>query len=78
MKGAVKILSSDEGILPFSTETLSKLKEQHPQRYPDSVLPDPPIDGHGSISCKTNSVNVSKAIFSFKEGSSAGLDGLMV
>ena len=39
IQGAVRIISSKETILPQSAETVEKLKEKHPQAYPDSSKP---------------------------------------
>ena len=75
IQGAVRIISSKETILPQSAETVEKLKEKHPQAYPDSSKPSDCIEEDKCF--KTNKENLLKAIRSFRRGATGGPDGLL-
>jgi hypothetical protein len=73
-KGAVRLAcSSSESIAPDDDNLLQLLKDKHPPPHPESVIPpfESP-DGHLEV---TSSV-VTRAIYSFPDGSAGGSDGL--
>ena len=73
--GALRILTSEETILPESADTLNRLKEKHPPLHNDAI--DPPIPDDSDNSFKTNKDSVLKAIHSFKKGAAGGPDGFL-
>jgi hypothetical protein len=73
IKGAVRLLSSDDQILPFDDDTLTKLRSKHPDPHPDSCSPDPP-DMSGDAALQLTESQVLKAIQSFPGGSAGGCD----
>ena len=73
-KGAIRILSSEDSILPFDHETLSRLKLKHPSMHPEAVLPSPPDAEETSTALQLTEPQVLKAIQSFPGGSAAGSD----
>ena len=76
IKGAVRILSSSDKVIPFSKTTLSELQTKHPAPNPNSSLPNPPDNSEISDYLHITAQEVKKAIKSFKLGSSGGPDGL--
>ena len=74
IKGAIRVISSDDKILPVTKENRDKLEKKHPKPHKDTVMPEGPGDMQGSI-CDKN--DVIQAIKSFKNGSAAGPDGFM-
>ena len=42
VKGAIRVLSSNDSLLPSDPSTLSTLESKHPPRHPDSEIPNPP------------------------------------
>jgi hypothetical protein len=74
IKGAVKLLSSDDSLASFNEDVAEELKNKHssPSRqlfFPDAFKP-------GDFSLIVNEQNVREAINSFPVGSSPGLDGM--
>lgn len=73
IKGASRLLFSEDSMAPNSPDTLSALHTKHPPPAADSTLPEPPSD--------VNALNVTApevlgAVGSFRSGTAAGLDGL--
>ena len=65
IKGAVRILSSNDLVLPYDTDTLSQLRSKHPAPHPESCFPNPP-DSEGLASAlQLTESQVLKAIQSF-------------
>ncbi|KAL1448357.1 hypothetical protein WDU94_014016 [Cyamophila willieti] len=75
IKGAIKVLSSDDTLAPFDQETLEALKTKHPTPSRELDFPCPPDDQLFSSILVTEPI-VLKAINGFPAGSSPGLDGL--
>ena len=76
IKGAVRILSSDDKILPFNDDTLTKLRSKHPCPHPDACLPHP-TDRNIETALQLSESQVLKAIQSFPGGSAGGCDLLL-
>ena len=74
IKGAIRVISSDDKILPVTEENRDKLKKKHPEPHKDTKMPEGPGDMQGTI-CDKN--DVVQAIKSFKNGSAGGPDGFM-
>ena len=74
IKGAIRVISSDDKILPVTKENRDKLEKKHPKPHKDTVMPAGPGDMQGTICDKKDVV---QAIKSFKNGSAAGPDGFM-
>ena len=74
LKGAIRELSSDDGLAPDNNDTLQKLEERHPTAPTGISLPPAPEDGVAHIQVSTDSVK--NAILSFPAGSAGGPDGL--
>ena len=74
--GAVRILSSDSKVLECSDNVISQLNAKHPDPRINAVLPHAPDESTRSNSILVSSENIRKGIRSFKNGSSAGPDGL--
>ena len=71
VKAGIRIALGDDKIGDFTVDNLAALKLKHPQRKTCSV-PDPTdIDGFSTSDCF-----VHKALMSFHNGSSAGLDSI--
>ena len=68
IKGAVRILSSDDRILPFDETTLSQLESKHPAPHRDSDFPNPPSREEGEVALQLTEQQVQKAIHSFPGG----------
>jgi len=77
IKGAIRILSSEDSILPFDNETLTRLKSKHPPPHPDSDLPRPPEADEILGALQLTESQVLKAIQSFPGGSAGGSDLLL-
>ena len=77
IKGAVRILSSDDRILPFDESTLSQLQTKHPAPHPDSDFPNPPSREEGEVALQLSEQQVQNAIQSFPGGSAGGCDLLL-
>lgn len=74
IKGAARILFSDDAVAPNSPDTLSALQEKHPPSAADLALPDPPEDTDEALQATPEQVY--RAVMSFRSGSAGGLDGL--
>ena len=77
IQGAVRILTSNDSILPPTQDTINLLKEKHPQKHTDSS--DPPIpndDCNTNSHFQTNREKLLKAIHSFPMRVAGGPDGL--
>lgn len=74
IRGAVKILSSNDVFAPQSQETLDQLRLKHPSPLQQINLPASPLDSDARY--VTNETDVHKAIFNFPNGSASGIDGL--
>lgn len=74
IKGAARILFSDDALAPNTPDTLSALHEKHPPSAADLTLPDPPNDL--DMTLQATPEQVYEAVMSFRSGSAGGLDGL--
>jgi hypothetical protein len=74
IRGAVKLLSSDDSLASFNEDVAEELKKKHPAPSRELFFPDP--SKPGNISLIVNEQNVREAINSFPAGSSPGLDGM--
>ena len=77
IKGAIRILSSEDSNLPFDLDTLSSLKLKHPPPHSDSEMPGPPDPSEISTVLQLSESQVLKAIQSFPGGSAGGSDLLL-
>lgn len=73
IKGAIRIISSNDTFAPFDINTLNILKSKHPS--PPQNLVYPSVNIKDSPSLSVTEIDVSKAINSFPCGSAAGIDG---
>jgi hypothetical protein len=74
IRGAVKLLSSDDSLASFNEDVAEELKKKHPSPSRELFFPDP--FKPGDISLIVNEQNVREAINSFPAGSSPGLDDM--
>jgi hypothetical protein len=74
IRGAVKLMSSDDSLASFNEDVAEELKKKHPSPSRELFFPDP--FKPGDISLIVNEQNVREAINSFPAGSSPGLDGM--
>ena len=77
VKGAVRILSSDATVLDRTPEIVEKLKSKHPDLHKDSNFPAAPTESESLKSLTVSVEDAKRCISSFKNGSSAGPDGLV-
>lgn len=77
IKGAIRVLSSNDSILPFDESTLSILKTKHPSRHPDCNMPDCPSDENVANALQLSEEQVRRAVLSFPGGSAGGSDLLL-
>ena len=63
IKGAVRVLASNDSFLPFDSETYALLEKKHPPRHPNTVFPDR-LDADAE-SLQLFEEQVRKAILSF-------------
>ena len=75
VKGALRLLTSDDTIAPPSDENIARLKLKHPDAPADLDLPPGP-DQEVELPAQASEADITAAIGSFNAGSSAGLDGL--
>ena len=73
ISGAVKLLASNDTVLQPSEDVVNKLKDKHPDRHRDSVIPD----RSDTESILVGREDVKRSIESFPPGSSGGPDGLL-
>ena len=74
IKGAIRIMSSSDSVLPPTPDVVQKLTEKHPERVDTSEIPSPDPNVENSA-CSKNEVK--KAIQSFDSGLAGGPDGLL-
>jgi hypothetical protein len=74
IRGAIKLLSSDDSLASFNEYVAEELKKKHPSPSRELFFPDP--FKPGDISLIVNEQNVREAINSFPAGSAPGLDGM--
>lgn len=74
VKGAVRIISSDEQLSHYSDETLQKLKKKHPLTNPNREYLANPSDGSFQEAIQCDEKQVREAIYSFAPGSASGPD----
>ena len=75
IRGAVRTISSMDGVAPHNSNTLEKLRAKHPNAPDDIKLPESPDDNLVGPMIATPE-QIKKAIISFRPGSAAGPDGL--
>ena len=73
---AVRIISSNDNLLENTPEILKKLELKHPKINKNSNLPPPPSEEQ--IAKSLQAEDVKRGIKGFKNGSSGGLDGLLL
>ena len=73
VRGAVRLLSSDDKLLSSTPDTLSKLQEKHPGPHRNTSWPLPPENPDPMICTRDD---IKNAIKSFRNGAGAGPDGL--
>ena len=76
IRGAVRILSSEDKVLKGDRATLLKLQEKHPESHPDTQLPPPPDQSNNAHFIATRE-DIKSAIKSFRNGSGGGPDRLL-
>ncbi|KAG5878128.1 hypothetical protein JTB14_017217 [Gonioctena quinquepunctata] len=77
VRGAIRILTSEEGLAPFDQNSLISLREKHPPMRTDPNFPSFESKEETLELDQPTTVNqVEKAIKSFSCGSSGGLDGI--
>ena len=79
IRGAVRAVSCDTGLAPFSAETFTLLKEKHPRQLEDhnsieELLGEERMSESNFLTTSEDAVK--KAVMSFPSGSSGGPDGL--
>lgn len=74
VQGAIRILSSEETIAPQNKETFEKLVEKHPPPSRELNYPEPPDENSECLVVSEKEVR--KSIYSFKNGSAGGIDGI--
>jgi hypothetical protein len=74
IRGAVKLLSSDDSLASFNENVAEELKKKPSFTISRTFFPDP--SKTGDISLIVSEQNVREAINSFPAGSSPGLDGM--
>lgn len=73
VKGACRLLFSDDTIAENNNQTIEKLRKKHPLINTNFSSPNTSTN---SFSLEANVTEVNNAIFSFAAGSSSGFDGL--
>ena len=74
VRGAIRLLASNDQIAEHSHEVVEGLKLKHPPAPSDLKLPPAPAENHQPYMATEH--DVTSAVASFDTGSSAGLDGL--
>jgi hypothetical protein len=74
IRGAIRLLSSSDLFAANNSDTFAQLEEKHPLPSRTLNLLEPPNENVDYLSVSEG--NVFKAIISFPNGSSAGLDGI--
>ena len=73
VKGAVRLVSSEDKFMAHSKESLDRLRKKHPHPHPNTSMPDGPDD---HVAFLVDKEDMKRAIRSFRPGTSAGLDGI--
>lgn len=76
VRGAIRILSSEDSVAPTNLETLTKLRDKHPDAPSSFVQPEPLTEDDKVESLFVEIEDVKNGIFSFVTGSSGGDDGI--
>ncbi|CAL8107905.1 unnamed protein product [Orchesella dallaii] len=76
VRGAIRLMSSEDKLASNNATTLQSLEEKHPNPSNQFVPPHPLDENDITQSLVVNTENVRKAIASFQNGSSGGVDGL--
>lgn len=74
IKGAVKLLCSEDSFAPFNECTVNELKEKHPAPSRPLNLPLPATDEEDDECFQTNPERVKESIMSFGAGSASGME----
>ncbi|XP_073948774.1 LOW QUALITY PROTEIN: uncharacterized protein [Choristoneura fumiferana] len=74
IKGAARLLFSDDAVAPYNSDTLTALHSKHPPPPTNLCLPDPPLPSDPNLIATTQ--DILGAVMSFPNGSAGGLDGL--
>ena len=74
VKGAIRVISSNDSFLPFDPDTFSILESKHPPRHPSSKSPDPLSAETITEALKLSEEQIRKAIHSFPGDSAGGCD----
>ncbi|XP_047984053.1 uncharacterized protein LOC125224669 [Leguminivora glycinivorella] len=74
LRGAVRVLMSDDSVAPSGPETLAALRSKHPFPSRPLSLPQEPDNSITAYSVKPE--DVAHALSSFSSSSAAGLDGI--
>lgn len=74
IRGAVRLLTSEDSVAISNENTLKELQDKHPSPSREINLPERPTKENEFYT--VNEKEVKKAINSFKNGSASGLDGL--
>jgi hypothetical protein len=74
IRGAIRLLSSSDVFAANNSDTFAHFEEKHPPPSRTLNLPDAPNENVDYLSVSED--KVFKAIMSFPNGSSAGLDGI--
>ena len=77
IRGAVRVLSSEDKVLKGDNATLLKLQEKHPDSHPNSELPPPPENTNNNPHLIATRENTKQGIQSFRNGSGGGPDRLI-
>lgn len=75
VKGAIRLLCSEDVLAENNLNTLKKLIEKHPKDEENQNFPDTPIMKNNQKTT-TSILDIQKAIKSFRPGSAGGLDAL--
>ena len=74
VRGAIRILSSDDNVLPNTEDTVNKLAQKHPPRPPNTDMPAFDPTEHAITALQCDEAQVRRAISSFAPGSASGPD----
>ena len=74
VRGAVRVISSDDSLSPSSEAVLESLQSKHPSTHPESNLPPAPSTSDIENSLTVCESQVLKTIHKFKPGSGGGPD----
>ena len=77
VRGAIRILASDDTLLPFNSMTSSKLAEKHPSTPNDLKLPAEPSPADKDTCFTVSREEVKKCLNRFNPGSGGGHDCLL-